>query len=213
MQLLDNIPVPPWIDPDVTLERSAVVSDDGVHRYMLTRRWAPGPLLPFILLNPSIADSTTDDATVRRCMSFAQHFGCSGIRVGNIFAHRDTDPHILPRLVDPIGLDNPKWIMHLVKVTREEDPFLPVVCGWGVLGGLRGGHERMMRTLRDVNAPTACLGVTKEGYPKHPLYIANGTPLQPYEGTIRLQRTKVSTARILSLMERAGMALPPSTQA
>ena len=34
----------------------AVLSDCGQYRYLLTRRWGPGPTATFTMLNPSTAD-------------------------------------------------------------------------------------------------------------------------------------------------------------
>ena len=205
---------PPWLNPAIALQRDAVLSEDGVYRYLLTRRWAPGPLVPWIMLNPSTADGTSDDATIRRCMGFAYYWGGSGIRVANVFAHRDTHPDVLAHVSDPIGLDNPRWLLHLVTTTREEGGFLPIICAWGPKAAQRDGHARMIRVLRALRAPLACLGTTRDGYPRHPLRLANTTPLQPYDGEVRPPPKKpVSTARIFSLMDRAGIARPPSTQA
>ena len=210
---MNEPPLPAWLDPEREVERGAVLSDCGRYRYLLTRRWSAGPLAPFILLNPSTADGTEDDATIRRCMGFAERWGFAGIRVGNVFAYRDTNPDILANLADPIGVENPKWIVHLVKLAREEGCLLPIVCGWGPKGGARDGHARMVRTLRAIGAQMACLGTTRDGYPCHPLYLRSDLTPQPYDGETRVYRKPVSTARIFSLMDHAGIARPPSTQA
>jgi hypothetical protein len=55
--------------------RTALFSPCGTFRFRLGRRWSDGPSLAFVLLNPSTADETADDQTVRRCMGFAQREG------------------------------------------------------------------------------------------------------------------------------------------
>jgi hypothetical protein len=42
-------------------DASAVFSSCGTYRYRLVRRWHPGPLVAFVMLNPS----TADDAPLR----------------------------------------------------------------------------------------------------------------------------------------------------
>ena len=74
----------------------AVVSDDGLYRYILTRTWDRSlPALVFCMLNPSTADATVDDPTIRKCIGFAQRLGYGGIIVVNLFAYRATKPREL----------------------------------------------------------------------------------------------------------------------
>src|SRR5689334_20041621 len=72
--------------------KSAVLSPCGLYRYRLTRRWGDGPALLFVMLNPSTADATEDDPTIRRCTGFAKREGMPAIEVVNLFAWRATDP-------------------------------------------------------------------------------------------------------------------------
>ncbi len=92
---------PPMSDLFVTKE--AVISDCGRYRYRLTRRWGDGPLLSFIMLNPSTADAEVDDPTIRRCMGFARRDGYGGIVVGNLYAFRTTKPKALFAADNPLG--------------------------------------------------------------------------------------------------------------
>lgn len=58
------------------MERHAKISDCGKYRYSLSRRWgeirAGRPPIVFVMLNPSTADHTVDDPTIRRCIAFAK---------------------------------------------------------------------------------------------------------------------------------------------
>jgi hypothetical protein len=44
--------------------------------------------LVFVMLNPSTADASKDDATIRRCIGFAKQLKFGGIKVVNLFAFR-----------------------------------------------------------------------------------------------------------------------------
>lgn len=63
------------------MQGSAVLSADGRYRYLLTRRWAAGPALVAVLLNPGSADAGTDDPTVRRCLGFARAADCAALQL------------------------------------------------------------------------------------------------------------------------------------
>jgi hypothetical protein len=63
--------------PPEPIERTALI--EGDYRWSLTRRWAPGPLLPWCGCNPSRADAEIDDPTIWREMTFAWRWGYGGI--------------------------------------------------------------------------------------------------------------------------------------
>ena len=50
----------------------ATFSADRRYRYRLWRHWSCGPVLLVIGLNPSTADETRNDATIRRCIGYAK---------------------------------------------------------------------------------------------------------------------------------------------
>ena len=53
----------------------ATFSSCGKYRYTLGRVWdADKPLLLFVMLNPSTADSYKNDPTVRRCIKWARRY-------------------------------------------------------------------------------------------------------------------------------------------
>jgi hypothetical protein len=57
------------------------------------------------------------------------------------------------------------------------------VAGWGTAGGIRGRQYQMAALLADLGLTMMCLGVTKAGHPRHPLYMAGTTPLVPLAGS------------------------------
>jgi hypothetical protein len=134
-------------------------------RYTLTRRWAAGPAAAFILLNPSTADETLDDPTIRRCIGYAKAWGAGGLILGNIFAWRSTDPRALYDLVDPVGPDNDEALRTIAATVGA------VVCGWGAHGALRGRGADVLDIIRSAGATPMALRRTAAGYPGHPLYL------------------------------------------
>jgi hypothetical protein len=142
----------------------ATFDESGIYRYLLWRVWDWClPRVGFILLNPSTADERYDDQTIRRCMGFARSWGYGGIEVANLFALRATSPRLLRSAADPVGPENDAHIAALVSRVPA------VVVGWGNGGLLRGRGEDVLSRLRGT-AELGCLGVTKLGQPRHPLY-------------------------------------------
>ena len=147
----------------------AVFSRDGRYRYRLWRRWKRSlPVVAFVMLNPSTADAQRDDPTIRRCIGFARRWGYGGIEVVNLFALRATQPRALQLAADPVG---PRNAEHLARAARRA---AAVVAAWGAdpAVGVRGAEieRRLSRRLR-------CLGVTRSGAPRHPLYARGAANL------------------------------------
>lgn len=154
------------------LENDARLSDCGTYRYMLRRTWNyTQPRVLIVMLNPSTADATVDDATIRSCVRLCQWRRDGGFEVVNLFALRATDPEELRRAGDPVGPDNDRAIE--AAIGRCDI----AICAWGAhpMGGNRSGHVRSL--LRQHRPAVFCWGTTKSGAPKHPLYIKTGTPL------------------------------------
>lgn len=154
---------------------SAALSPDGLYRYSLSRVWGRGGMAMFIMLNPSTADANTDDPTIRRCVGFAKSWGCGGVRVVNLYALRSTDPKGLWRALDPVGPDNDH---HLLDYANESSyKKWPMVAAWGA-------NAKADRVDEVLNFPgmeaLQCLGVTKAGQPRHPLYLRGDSSLSPW---------------------------------
>ena len=152
----------------------AAFSLDRVYRYGLWRRWGSpdaGAVL-FVGLNPSTADETVDDPTIRRCVGFARSWGYGALYMANIFAFRATDPDDMKRAPDPIGPDNDSWLAFLATEAHL------AVAAWGVHGEFLNRGARVARLL---SPGLMCLGRSKGGFPRHPLYLAASTECQPFE--------------------------------
>lgn len=152
----------------------ALISGCGHYRYWLTR--PSETLYPdrgtalFVMLNPSTADHTEDDPTIRRCRGFARTWGCAGLTVANLYALRSTNPAGLWSNGDPVGPDNDR---HLESLLRE---YTDVVCAWGANARADRVAE-FCELVSRTNARLWCLGTTKAGAPRHPLYVKSTQPL------------------------------------
>lgn len=147
------------------------------YRYHLTRRWGSEPVLPFIMLNPSTADETLDDPTIRRCIGFARREGAGGIRVANLYGFRATDPHELTLYGWPEGPLNDQHLSALAAEAAWDGQ--PIVVAWGA-NAPKDRVARLIEQLEPSGVPLVCLGVTRSGSPRHPLYVRGDAPLIPW---------------------------------
>jgi len=144
----------------------AVYSDCERYRYLLTRVWAPGPRALFVMLNPSTATEVQNDPTVERCERRARALGFGAFRVTNIFAFRATDPRVMRAEFDPVGPGNDATILESVFWADT------VVCAWGNHGQHMNRGQVVREMLRGTGARLTHLGLTGQGQPRHPLYVA-----------------------------------------
>jgi hypothetical protein len=126
----------------------------------------------FIGLNPSTADAIEEDPTIRRCIRFAQDRGYGRLAVANLFARRTPRPAVLRRKSKPVGRYNNRWLLRLA---AEADV---CVAAWGNSGRHLGRDAEVVALLGDLK----CLGVTKAGAPRHPLYLRADTKLRSFTG-------------------------------
>ncbi|MEY3660704.1 MAG: hypothetical protein RLZZ169_1530 [Pseudomonadota bacterium] len=150
------------------METGAELSTCGTYRYALWRRWSDSSSLLFVMLNPSTADESQDDPTIRRCISFAQQWGHGGITIANLFAFRSPHPSALRGATDPIGPENDQWLQKLAGQSAV------VVGAWGN----HGLYLKRGEAVAAMVPPMQCLGMTKRSQPRHPLYVAADTGLQ-----------------------------------
>lgn len=156
---------------------TAVLSPCGRYRYHLARSAGVGEgTAVFLMLNPSTADATQDDPTIRKCLGFAKRWGMAGIQVVNLFAYRATDPRDLLHVLDDerVGPENDDWIRR----TTELPGAKVVVAAWGANGDL--WPERVRRVVRLVEKPLHAIRVTKSGQPWHPLMASYADGLKPW---------------------------------
>lgn len=161
--------------PNHYLENDAVISDCGKYRYLLRRTWDHAkPRALFIMLNPSTADARQDDATIRSCVRLIGALGYGSMEVVNLFAWRATDPAELAKATDPIGERNDLTIAGAIGRCDT------AVCAWGAHPMAESRGRSVRAILRGYRPAVFCLGKTKAGAPKHPLYIKSGAPLETF---------------------------------
>ena len=149
--------------------RGAVISGCARYRYLLTREVGgrgAGRVL-FVMLNPSTADGDVDDATVRGCVARARAWGYGELWVVNLFGLRSTDPRALLLAADAVGPENDVWIERAARGSAC------VIAAWGVLGWIQGRDRLVLGMLEGIvgRDRIECLGLTKGGAPRHPLYV------------------------------------------
>ena len=149
------------------MKQSATLSPCRTFRYELWRRWTDSDsgsecrYAMFVGLNPSTADETRDDPTIRRCISFAQDWGYDALCMTNLFAFRATKPKDMRQHSDPIGPDNDD---HLIRCAKSAGV---IVAAWGVSGTYNGRDMQVRALLPNLHF----LRLTARGHPSHPLYL------------------------------------------
>lgn len=170
----------------------AYFSDDRLYRYALSRVWdGRRPMGLIIGLNPSTADESKLDPTLRRCIRFCDREGWGGFWMANLFAVRATKPAAMKKHPAPIGeplhlplgarihegvrIDsvNDRWLLYLANECRGR-----IICAWGVHGTYMGRGAAVTELLDGHRA--FCFGFAGNGMPRHPLMLSNDTPLMEY---------------------------------
>ena len=141
------------------MNKTAVLSDDNIYRYQLSRIWdEEKPKILFIMLNPSTADEFVEDPTIRRVVNYAKDWGYGGVYVGNLYAFRSTDPKGLKSIADPVGPENINHIQTLISLVDK------VIYAWG-------NEQKEPDWLKKIVETPYCIEISKKGIPKHPLYL------------------------------------------
>jgi len=171
------------------IERKTQFSPCRQYRYTLWRDWdfpalplgAPedgfdgfkqlkdaGEYAMFIGLNPSTADETKDDPTIRKCIGFAKRWGYGALCMTNLFAFRATDPKVMKHEENPVGRANLRCLQEYAAKAGI------VVAAWGVNGRHMAMDKIVRQWLSDAGVKLYCLRMTASGFPEHPLYVPYG---------------------------------------
>lgn len=152
----------------------AVYSRDDRYRYALARWWGEPDLANatvWIGLNPATGDTDGKSRpTLAGCVARSKKWGNSGLLFLNLFAYRATKPKDLALAEDPVGPANDLVLERLSGAAGR------TVAAWGGGGSLLGRSSVVASLLSDAQ----CLGTTRRGQPRHPLYVALSTPLSPW---------------------------------
>lgn len=153
------------------MQRTAKFSPDKLHRLFLGRTWDQDlSKIVFIGLNPSKADDTQDDNTVRRMIRFTEDWGFGGFYLCNLYTYISTDPKLMVKWYQSLSphklklheRENLKFIK-----SRAEVCSVVVFC-WGAGAPEEDGPQNaIIRTFPEAR----CFGKTQNGHPKHPLFL------------------------------------------
>lgn len=160
------------------IKKSAVIDSTGEYRYRLGRWWGSNKsnFVNFILLNPSTADGDLDDPTVKACVALtkSQRVRYDGLVITNLFAFRATNPRVMRACPLPHGKANDKHILRVAKDAKA------IVVAWGNRGTHCHRDREVLELIRPYKKKLFCLGLTKIGQPRHPLYVRRGTRFKPF---------------------------------
>ena len=154
------------------MKGGALTDITGTYRYALCRDWAPAlPPLAVVMLNPSTATATEDDATIRRCLGFALRDGFGHLLVVNRSPFRARDPKNLAAHRPAAGV-----LVTNEEVIRREVGMVvrfggAVVAAWGAHKVDPLFSTDVQEIAQSAGWPLQCWGTTKDGHPRHPLYL------------------------------------------
>ena len=163
---------------DGAMRSRAHYSPCETYRYGLERRWGEEKPCLFIMLNPSTATEIANDPTIERCERRAREMGFGGVLIANLFAYRATDPRALRRAEAPVGDEND---LVLARYLRRAGL---AIAGWGVHGAHLGRGPEVARRLPRLSH----LGLTRDGHPRHPLYVPYAQAPTPWPRGDRYRR-------------------------
>lgn len=162
---------------------NAILSPCGRYRPILTRFWAgllvePDAYALWIGMNPSTADANFNDPTVTREVIYTQRrLGLGSYVKCNISDYRATDPKVfrtLPR-------DERRSSVNLPTIVTQAAGAKVVIFAFGAVDKcLRDLADETVAAVRELGRETFCVGYTKDGFPRHPLYMPGDPPLLPY---------------------------------
>ena len=150
---------------------TATLSPCDLYRYRLSEIWDPDkPLLAWLMMNPSTADTKFADPTLRKTGTFSRLWGYGGQLVVNVHAYRATYSDWLLRAIDPVGPDNDKVILETALKAKA------VVLAYGKPPKpLRPRADLVVSALEQAGLELKYLRLSKDGTPYHPLYLPNNS--------------------------------------
>lgn len=143
----------------------ASFSEDRNYRYALWRIWDESkPLVMFIGLNPSTANETDNDPTIKSVCRIAKNNGYGGVYMMNCFSLVSTDPKRLQEVYDCLheeeDVENMRRLLEVSRLCQD------VVFAWGNFEIVKQRAKSIAGYFKDAKA----LAINKNGSPKHPLY-------------------------------------------
>jgi hypothetical protein len=167
--------------PGATSPTGAVFSPDRRHRYHLWRVWnAFLPRVMFVGVNPSTADETADDATIRKCCGFARRWGGGALDMVNLFSLVSTDVRAVLSPTDhPMAAAENR-----VAIAMAMSGTSRIVLAWGrhpprVQAQIRARVFGPPWSAITTDPRAGTLGHNADGSPRHPLMLPYTTAFEP----------------------------------
>lgn len=149
------------------------------YRYALWRIWDKSkPLVMFIGLNPSTANETDNDPTIKSVCRIAKSNGYGGVYMMNCFSLVSTDPKKLQEVYDCLhereDIENMRWLLEVKRKCAD------VVFAWGNFDIVRQRAKSIIGYFKDAKV----LALNKNGSPKHPLYCKSDIKFIQYNSKL-----------------------------
>lgn len=156
------------------MDKGALFSYDKKSRHVLWRNWNLDlPKVMFIGLNPSTANETNDDQTIKRCIAFAKSWGFGGMIMMNLYSHVSTNPDDLITSGENLEQTN-EWLLERASKCEK------VVFACGAFKK----HKQRLEQVLELFPERYCIDISKDGFPKHPCRLNGSLKLKKYPGFI-----------------------------
>ena len=163
----------------------ATFSQSRKYRFALWRIWDRKlPLVMFIGLNPSTANETNSDPTIRSVGRISKANGFGGFYMMNCFPLVSTDPKALkPFYLSANSFEQSQYSRNHEMLQSVSLKCHEVVFAWGnfpLVKELGIAEKYLLNMFPNAKA----LSLNKNGSPKHPLYCKSDTKFIPYHKTV-----------------------------
>lgn len=108
-------------------------------------------------IDPTTADETKDDNTIRKCVKLAKSWGYGAMCVTNLFAWRATDPNAMKLANEPVGDYNDHYLM-LIALNADM-----VIAAWSQHGNHQWRADYVRTLLERVPMKVLRMGKGKNG--------------------------------------------------
>lgn len=155
------------------MNKGAIFSTDNdkKYRYSLWRIWdETKEVVLFIGLNPSLANDSEDDNTIKKLIELCKNWDFGGFYIANLFAFITPYPKELLQELEPIGEQNDTTIQELMNKCSK------TILMWGNNDGFIGRDKSVLKIISN----PYCVGITKNGHPIHPLYQKSTSRLREF---------------------------------
>jgi hypothetical protein len=165
------------VTQDLFMRSGATI--DGDYRFKLWRNWDGRlPIAAWLMCNPSTADAMDNDPTIRRIIDFTRDHGCGGLIVVNVWPFRSPYPEDLWRRLARFGYPPEVRQRNLDAIIEAGSDAKLRFVAFGAEAPARYPAECRVaaEALEVPPGRVMCLATSKDSWPRHPLYLPNGTP-------------------------------------